>query len=51
MNYVVLRHKGSFVKVARLITRKDIPRLIRLNITPKYFKYDGSPKGQINPFN
>lgn len=53
MNFAVLRHKGSYVEVARLIRYEDIPRLIRINIPEKYdknFENDGAPRGHINPF-
>ncbi|MDO1604966.1 helix-turn-helix domain-containing protein [Lactobacillus sp. YT155] len=40
MNYVILQHKGSYVKQAKLIKREDIPRIIRLNISDEYMKYD-----------
>lgn len=53
MNYVVLEHKGSFVRRARLISRSDIPKIIRVNIGTEYFEYEkntDTPKSSWNPF-
>lgn len=55
MNYALVLHKGSYVKRARLITRSDIPKLIRSIIgwpdqyMPYAYKKFG-PKGSWNPF-
>lgn len=56
MNYVILQHKGSYVKRAQLIKREDIPRAIRINIPKEYTKRDKVAEPiqgweRWNPFN
>lgn len=55
MNYAVVLHKGSYVKRARLVTRSDIPSLIRsiMGQNDQYMPYTYKlfgPKGSWNPF-
>ncbi|MGR3742485.1 helix-turn-helix domain-containing protein [Companilactobacillus sp. DQM5] len=52
-NYVVLQHKGSYVKSVRLITRKEIPTLVKINIPDEYYKFNKNAEptgGHYNPF-
>ncbi|MGO1337038.1 MAG: helix-turn-helix domain-containing protein [Leuconostoc fallax] len=54
-NYAIVLHKGSYVKRAKLITKKQIPAIYQDTIGDKneYMKYDRKnmgPRNSINPF-